>query len=93
MKISLQFQEISSTFLIAGESPNEDRSEGEDPASTPNTATTTSSPKKESDQKESEKIIPGKKFIFLNFYVKSKLDIFCNILVQNSFREIKNTFF
>ena len=51
---------LSKLFWIAGESPNEDRSEGEDPASTPNTATTTSSPKKESE-KESEKIIPGKK--------------------------------
>lgn len=61
-------------FPLAGESPNEDRSEGEDPASTPNTATTTSSPKKESE-KESEKIIPGKIFFFLNYYkkfVKSK---------------------
>ena len=60
-------------FPLAGESPNEDRSEGEDPASTPNTATTTSSPKKESE-KESEKIIPGKIF-FLDYYkkfVKSK---------------------
>ena len=52
---------MSKLFRIAGESPNEDRSEGEDPASTPNTATTTSSPKKESE-KESEKIIPGKKY-------------------------------
>ena len=41
------------------ESPNEDRSEGEEPASTPNTATTTNSPKKE-NEKEVEKFIPGK---------------------------------
>ena len=49
------------------ESPNEDRSEGEEPASTPNTATTTNSPKKE-NEKEVEKFIPGKSHLVWCFY-------------------------
>ena len=76
-------------FPLAGESPNEDRSEGEDPASTPNTATTTSSPKKESE-KESEKIIPGKIFFFELLQKNSKnQNTFFKGLVLNAKRPTK----